>query len=95
MSDAIQDRIPHNRCWRCGTLNPRGLHIKSRKDGEWTTCDFAPTPIAGPLRLRARVRERDGRRRIVECTGTAGGREVVRAEVTAVEVRPGWGRPAP
>ena len=156
MGDAIQDRIPHNHCWGCGTLNPRGLHIKSHVEGDGATCTFhpspdhmagptdvlyggmiaavvdchtvctaiadayraagqeigtephrwcvtaslkvdylAPTPIDRPLVLRARVREVRGRKRVVECTGTSDGREVIRAQVVAVEVPPGWGRTGP
>lgn len=148
---AIQDRIPHNHCWGCGTLNPRGLQIKSYWDGEETVCRFqpspdhmagpthvvnggiiaavidchtvctaiadayrvaglplgagperwcvtaslkidylAPTPIEGPMELRARVREVKGRKRIVDCTVQAGGRTCARAEVIAVEVPPAW-----
>jgi acyl-coenzyme A thioesterase PaaI-like protein len=152
---AIQDLIPHNHCWGCGTLNPRGLHIKSLVDGNESVCTFtpsadhmagptsvlyggiiaavidchsvctaiadayrsagqeigtephrwcvtaslridylAPTPIDRPVELRARVREASGRKRIVDCTVRSGGREVVRAEVVAVEVPAGWGGPA-
>ena len=151
MPEAIQDLIPHNHCWGCGTLNPRGLAIKSYPDGDGTVCRFqphpehmagpthvvnggiiaavvdchsvctaiadayrvagrpigseplvwavtaslrldylAPTPIAGPMEVRARVRETHGRKRIVECTVLAGGKECVRAEVVAVEVPPAW-----
>lgn len=152
MGQAIQDAIPHNRCWGCGTLNPRGLQIKSYPEGEETVCRFqpspdhmagpvhvlnggiiatiidchsvctaiarayqvagraigsephlwcvtasmkidylAPTPIAGPVELRARVRETRGRKHVVECTLRAGGRDCARAEVVAVEVAGGWG----
>jgi predicted metal-dependent phosphotriesterase family hydrolase len=38
------------------------------------------------MELRARVRESKGRKRVVDCTVRSGGREVVRAEVIAVEV---------
>jgi acyl-coenzyme A thioesterase PaaI-like protein len=154
MPRAIQDSIPHNHCWGCGTLNPRGLHVKSYLDGDGTVCRFqpfpehmagpthvvnggiiaavvdchsvctaiadayrvagrelgsepllwavtgslkidysAPTPIAEPMELRARVRETSGRRRIVECTVRSGGRECARAEVVAVEVPPAWRDP--
>jgi acyl-coenzyme A thioesterase PaaI-like protein len=148
---AIQDVIPHNRCWGCGTLNPRGLQIKSFVEGDETVCRFrpspdhmagpthvlnggiiatvidchgvctaiadayraagrelgsepliwcvtaslkvdylAPTPIAGPVELRARVREAKGRKRIVECTLSAEGKDCARAEVVAVEVPAAW-----
>ena len=48
---AIQDAIPHNHCWGCGTLNPRGLHIKSFHEGEETVCRFDPPAefMAGPV----------------------------------------------
>ena len=43
-STAVQDAIPHNHCWGCGTLNPNGLHIKSYVEGEETVCRFQPRP---------------------------------------------------
>jgi acyl-coenzyme A thioesterase PaaI-like protein len=53
MTKAIQDRIPHNHCWGCGTLNPRGLQIKSYVEGEETVCRFQPSPehMAGPTHV--------------------------------------------
>lgn len=53
MKTAIQDVIPHNRCWGCGTLNPRGLHIKSYEEGHETVCRFQPSPdhMAGPTHV--------------------------------------------
>jgi acyl-coenzyme A thioesterase PaaI-like protein len=151
---AIQDSIPHNHCWGCGTLNPRGLQIKSYPEDDGTVCRFvpspdhmagpthvvnggiiaavvdchsictaiadayraagrelgsepliwcvtaslkidylAPTPISAPMELRARVREAKGRKRVVECTVTSGGRECARAEVVAVEVPAAWTQP--
>ena len=154
MPVAIQDQIPHNHCFGCGTLNPRGLQIKSFVEGAEAVCTFlpspdhmagpttvlyggiiaavidchsvctaiadayraagqeigsephrwcvtaslrvdylAPTPLDRPVELRARVRERSGRKRIVECTMRSGGLEVARAEVVAVEVPAGWGEP--
>jgi hypothetical protein len=42
------------------------------------------------MELRARVREVRGRKRIVECTVSSGGRECARAEVVAVEVPVAW-----
>ncbi len=154
MPRAIQDALPHNHCWGCGTLNPAGLRIKSYPDGDGTVCRFqpapehmagpthvvyggiiaavvdchsictaiadsyrvagrelgsepllwsvtaslkvdylAPTPIAEPMELRARVRESSGRKRIVECTVRSGGRECARAEVIAVEVPDAWRTP--
>lgn len=53
MPQAIQDCIPHNRCWGCGTLNPRGLRIKSYAEGDETVCRFQPSPdhMAGPTHV--------------------------------------------
>ncbi|HQR29051.1 MAG TPA: PaaI family thioesterase [Anaeromyxobacteraceae bacterium] len=50
MAPSIQERIPHNHCWGCGTLNPRGLRIQSFVEGEETVCTFHPSPdhMAGP-----------------------------------------------
>ena len=50
---AIQDCIPHNHCWGCGTLNPCGLLIKSYPDGDGTVCRFQPSPehMAGPTHV--------------------------------------------
>jgi acyl-coenzyme A thioesterase PaaI-like protein len=50
---AIQDAIPHNHCWGCGTLNPHGLHLKSYPDGDGTVCRFDPPThfMAGPTRI--------------------------------------------
>ncbi len=151
MDQPIQDLIPHNHCWGCGTLNPHGLKIKSYVEGDETVCRFepspdhmagptdvvnggiiaavidchsvctaiadayraagralgsepllwavtaamkidylAPTPIASPMELRARVREAKGRKRIVECTVRSEGRDRARAEVVAVEVGTAW-----
>ena len=47
---AIQDRIPHNRCYGCGPDNPDGMQIKSHWDGEVSTCTYVPRPeqCAGP-----------------------------------------------
>lgn len=53
MDQAIQDQIPHNHCYGCGTLNPRGLRIKSYPQGEETVCRFQPSPdhMAGPTHV--------------------------------------------
>lgn len=50
---AIQDAIPNNHCWGCGTLNPRGLYLKSYWEGEEVVCRFQPSPdhMAGPTRV--------------------------------------------
>lgn len=47
---AIQDSIPAHHCYGCGTLNPRGLHIKSYLQGDESICRFQPWPehMAGP-----------------------------------------------
>lgn len=151
MKRAIQDFIPENRCWGCGPLNPRGLHVKSFVEGDETVCRFqpspdhmagpthvlnggiiatvidchsvltaiaaayrnagreigsepliwcvtaslkvdylAPTPIAEPVELRARVTESKGRKHLVRCTLRSGATECARAEVVAVEVAASW-----
>jgi acyl-coenzyme A thioesterase PaaI-like protein len=148
---AIQDAIPDNHCWGCGTLNPQGLQIKSYWDGDGTVCTFhpaphhaagpphvlnggiiaavidchsictafadayraagraigsepalwlvtasmkidylAPTPIAGPVELRARVVEAKGRKRVVACVVQSEGVDRARGEVVAIEVPPTW-----
>ncbi len=148
---AFQDSIPHNHCWGCGTLNEKGLHLKSAWEGDESVCrirpgpefmagptdvlyggfiasivdchcictaiadayraagreigtepplwsvtaslhvDYlAPTPLGAEVELRARVRERKGRKRVVECVLLAEGRARARAEVVAVEVESGW-----
>lgn len=50
---AIQDAIPHNHCWGCGTENPHGLHLKSYPEGEETVCRFDPPAqfMAGPTNV--------------------------------------------
>jgi acyl-coenzyme A thioesterase PaaI-like protein len=148
---AIQDAVPHNRCWGCGPENPRGLQIKSYVEGDEAVCRFqpspdhmagpthvlnggiiatvidchsictaiahayrvagrelgseplvwcvtgslkidylAPTPIAAPAELRARVRESKGRKHVVECTLSSGGVLCARGEAIAIEVPPSW-----
>jgi acyl-coenzyme A thioesterase PaaI-like protein len=61
---------------------------------------LAPTAIAEPMELRARIVEAKGRRRVVACAVRSGGRETARAELVAVEVPAAWrdpgaGRTAP
>ncbi len=151
MTKSIQELLPDNRCFGCGTLNPAGLGVKSYVEGDEVVCRFqpspvhmagpvdvvyggiiasvidchsvctaiadayraegrpigseprlwavtanlnvtylAPTPIAEPMVLRARVREVKGRKRVVDCTLTSGGKECARAEVLAVQVAEGW-----
>lgn len=53
-----------------------------------------PTPIAGPVELRARVTESDGRRSTISCLLLADGKERARARVGAVQVPPDWRAPA-
>ncbi|MDQ7859948.1 MAG: PaaI family thioesterase [Armatimonadota bacterium] len=45
-ADAIQDHYPDDlsHCYGCGRLNPEGLHLKSRWDGEETVAEFLPRP---------------------------------------------------
>ncbi|MDW7711932.1 MAG: PaaI family thioesterase [Deferrisomatales bacterium] len=47
MSDkAFQDFYPEalSHCYGCGRLNPHGLHVKSRWDGEESVATFEPRP---------------------------------------------------
>lgn len=148
---AFQDRIPDNRCWGCGPLNPDGLQIKSRWDGDEAVCTFRPspahmagpphvlnggiiatvldchavctaiadgyrregreigtgeaiwyatgrlevrylrpTPLAAPVRLRARIVAREGRKTRLEVTLTSAGATCAEAEVLAVRVPSAW-----
>ena len=47
---AFEDAIPNNHCWGCGTLNAKGLQIKSAWEGEESVCRLTPRPefMAGP-----------------------------------------------
>lgn len=51
---SFQEQMPNNHCFGCGTLNPKGLGIKSYwvegKEGEESVCEFIPQPHhnAGP-----------------------------------------------
>ncbi len=47
---AIQDDLPENYCWGCGSLNPSGMHIKSYWEGDETICTWQPRAehMAGP-----------------------------------------------
>lgn len=49
-----------------------------------------PTPIQGPVILRARVTETSARKSLVTCTLSANGEERVRADVVAVQVPEAW-----
>lgn len=51
-----------------------------------------PTPIAGVLEIRGRVREIKGRKVIVETSVLAGGVVTARGEVTAVQMPESFGR---
>lgn len=45
-ADAIQDHYPDDlsHCYGCGRLNPDGLQLKSRWDGDETVAEFLPRP---------------------------------------------------
>ncbi len=49
-----------------------------------------PTPIDAPVELRARVKERAGRKTIVICSLFSRGEECARGEVVALRVPPEW-----
>jgi acyl-coenzyme A thioesterase PaaI-like protein len=51
-----------------------------------------PTPLDGPISLRARVKEMGERKILVGCSVSAGGEECARGEVLAVRVPPDWAR---
>lgn len=53
-----------------------------------------PTPQAGELELRGRVKEIKGRKVVVETTVLAGGVATARGEVVAVQMPEGFGMPA-
>ena len=143
---SLQETLaPQNRCFGCGPLNEKGLHIRSFASGDelvadWTpephhlafegvlnggicgtlldchsnwaaavhlmkkagleklpftvTADFhvvlkRPTPIEGPLRLRARVVESEGNRAVVEAEIEAGGKVTATCRGTFVAVKEG------
>ena len=46
MSEAsLQERYaPANACFGCGPANPKGLHLRSRVDGEDVVADWTPEP---------------------------------------------------
>jgi acyl-coenzyme A thioesterase PaaI-like protein len=52
-----------------------------------------PTPLGGPVLLRARVMERKEKKTTVACSLFAEGVECARAEVVAVRVSDAWRRP--
>jgi acyl-coenzyme A thioesterase PaaI-like protein len=49
-----------------------------------------PTPIAGPISLRARILEAGPRKTRLDCVLLAGGEECARGEVLAVRVAEAW-----
>lgn len=53
MTESIQEQIPDNHCFGCGTLNPDGLHIRSRWQGDESVCVWTPHPehMAGPTHI--------------------------------------------
>ncbi len=145
---AFQDFYPDDtsHCYGCGRLNPHGLHIQSRWEGDESVCTFQPapyhtavpgyvyggliaslidchstgtaaaaayrqagremgsqpdfrfltaslhvdylkpTPINGPLEVRAVVKEIKGRKVVVSSSLFAGGVECARGELVAVQV---------
>ena len=48
---AIQDQMPDNHCYGCGSENPQGMQIKSYWEGAESVCRYRPKPeqCAGPL----------------------------------------------
>ena len=50
---AFQDQIPGNYCWGCGSLNERGLQIKSYWSGDESVCTWRPgnQHMAGPQHI--------------------------------------------
>lgn len=48
---AIQDQMPDNHCYGCGTENEKGMQIKSHWEGDESVCRYMPQPeqCAGPL----------------------------------------------
>lgn len=153
-AESIQEAIPNNHCWGCGTLNPVGLHIHSHFEGDESVCvhvpgaefmagpthvlnggilatlvdchcvctaiadayrsegravgeppeiwyataslhlDYRhPTPLGGPVTLRAIITGRSSRKRTLRCRVDAGGTTTVEATVVAVRVPPEWRDP--
>jgi acyl-coenzyme A thioesterase PaaI-like protein len=44
-AESLQDKYsPNAVCFGCGPSNPRGLHIKSRPDGDYLVADWDPRP---------------------------------------------------
>ena len=53
MTLSIQQQIPDNHCFGCGTLNPDGLHIHSRWNSDESVCVWTPHAhhMAGPTHI--------------------------------------------
>ena len=49
-----------------------------------------PTPLGGPISLRARVKDMGERKIVVTCSVSASGEECAQGEVVAVRVPPEW-----
>lgn len=49
-----------------------------------------PTPIDGPLTIRARVKEFKGRKAVIESVLSAGGEPCAKGEVVVVQMPEGW-----
>ena len=50
---SIQEQIPDNYCWGCGSLNEHGLGIKSYWSGDESVCTWQPVGhfMAGPQHI--------------------------------------------
>ena len=55
---------------------------------------LAPAPLAGPVELRATIRETSPKKTLLECSVRVDGRECARGEVVAIRVPAAWGDPA-
>src|SRR4051812_48503477 len=43
--ESLQDRYaPQSRCFGCGPANEKGLHIKSREEGDALVAEWSPEP---------------------------------------------------
>jgi acyl-CoA thioesterase FadM len=49
-----------------------------------------PTPIDGPLTIRAKVKEFKGRKAVIECVLSADGQACAKGEVVVVQMPEGW-----
>jgi hypothetical protein len=81
---ALQDRLRVH-CFGSGTLNARGLHIKSRWEGDAFVCVWQPRPES--LVLRARIVEHGERKSVVACSVRQGPVECAAAEAITVRVK--------